>query len=166
MTTETNNETDSASEKAAEIKSQQTGADVYKTDDKDGMAPDSENSFSYPPAVIKQATEENDQVQMHAITLFNKIVDMRFQDDGKPWNEKFNFWPGKNDKERQKHLNATLRLCFELADQFLMGGQIDLKARLKNHYENMNVLAPTIFKPSAKAVKDTIIPGQVPGLHD
>lgn len=130
------------------------------------------DKFGYSKEVIKKAEDENTQVSIHAMNLFNELVKMRFESDGSPWDKKFEFWPGRGSNQteieidRVKNLNHTMQLCFELAERFRIGTEIDLWARLDKMQKAIDVLAPSLSAPGANMQKDSTQRSEIPGLHD
>ncbi len=128
------------------------------------------NIYDYPKSVIKQATEENTQVGIHAMQLFDKFITLRINDamkkhekdrmdKTKPWHEDFKVFT-------HKELNAVIGNCFELAENLRVGCDIDLDARLNQLKDVMTRKARHIILPTANMVKDSTLKGEVPGLHD
>lgn len=123
------------------------------------------SEYDYPKKIIATARDENAQVSIHAMGLFDAIVKKRFAKTD-AMRAEFEFWPGEDEQERVDNLNHTLNMVFELAERFRIATEIDKWARLENMYKASVELAPSIVHPGASAQKDSMLTGEVPGLHD
>ncbi len=142
------------------------------------------NKFQFSKAVIKQAEDENTQVGIHAMNIFNTILEMRFkyaikmaeiwphkihhsdsEPDFFPWQAGFEAFIKREGDDNNKDLNHTISMCFELAENLRTGCDIDMQARLEQGQDKLEKTAPSIIKPSADMLKDVTLREEIPGLH-
>lgn len=130
------------------------------------------NKFDYSKGVIKQAEDENTQVGIHAMNIFNDVLELRYKyaiekhnqtgttnEVKLPWEEGFVMFTNEE-------INAVVSMCFTLAENLRIGCDIDLQARLEQLQKTLDGTAPSIIKPSANSLKDVTLREEIHGLHD
>jgi hypothetical protein len=123
-----------------------------------------EDEFDYPKEVLQCARDENDQVTIHALTIYMKFLDQKLEYQRKWWRRKP--WNPNRHIFTDEELTWVINTSMVLAEQFRMVCEQDLRSRLKFFMDKYDKIAPHIHKPSLRIIKDHIRPGTIPGLHD
>jgi len=109
------------------------------------------NRTQYPPEVVKEASNENLQVSVHAKQLFDHIFKKAVDRDDTHLRIGVKLFSNRQ-------ANHIISLCFECAEWFRMGTDMDMIARLNQKMDDLQRSAPSIIKPDLAMMKDHIHP--------